>query len=252
MPVSTRGQLGRAALAATVLCGACSSRPPATTGVGGAGGGPACLAGGASGAAGTSGAAGAPACQSDPLDYAYPFQDPCAPLEDRIGNLMSLLTIEEKQSLLLQDQPAIPRLGVPGFTSWTEGVHGIGWSGSAAGTVKYLTGTQFPQAFGLAESWDPEVMQTVGATTGYEARVYNARGINDLGRGTAMVVRAPLVDLGRDPRWGRTEESYGEDPYLVGELAKGYLAGLHGAIRSTCWRRRCSSTGWPTTTRRRA
>ena len=71
-------------------------------------------------------------------------------------------------------------------------------------------------------------MKIVGATTGYEARVYNARGISDTGRGAGVITRAPNVDLVHDPRWGRTEESYGEDPYLIGEMAKGYLAGLHG------------------------
>ena len=88
--------------------------------------------------------------------------------------------------------------------------------------------TQFPQVFGLGESWDPTVMKTVGATTGYEARVYNARGVSDTGRGIGIITRGPNVDLVHDPRWGRTEESFGEDPYLVGEMAKGYLAGLHG------------------------
>jgi beta-glucosidase len=193
-----------------------------------------CPSGGATGAgaaAGTGGggSAGTAACQSNPSDYTYPFQDPCGPIEDRITNLLSLLTSDEKQSLLLQEQPTIPRLGIPAFTSWTEGVHGIGWSDSMTGSSpRYLVGTQFPQAFGLAESWDPEVLKTVGATTGYEARVYNAQGLTDTGRGTALTVRAPLIDLGRDPRWGRTEESYGEDPYLTSELAKGFIAGLQG------------------------
>ena len=71
-------------------------------------------------------------------------------------------------------------------------------------------------------------MKTVGATVGYEARVYNARGVSDTGRGIGIITRGPNVDLVHDPRWGRTEESFGEDPYLVGEMAKGYLAGLHG------------------------
>ena len=92
-----------------------------------------------------------------------------------------------------------------------------------------MIGTQFPQTFGLAESWDPDAMKVVGQTTAYEARVYNAmRGVNAMGRGVGVVIRAPLVDLGRDPRWGRTEESSGEDPYLVSKLAEGTIAGLHG------------------------
>jgi beta-glucosidase len=217
----------QAALVAALAAG-CSSGSPGNTS--GAAGTWACPLGGASGAAGAGGAAGTspPACTSNASDYANPFQNPCAAIEDRITNLLSLLTSDEKQSLLLQEQPTIPRLGIPAFTSWTEGVHGIGWSDSAAGTVRYLVGTQFPQASGLAESWDPAALKIVGATTGYEARVYNAQGLTDTGRGTALVVRAPLIDLGRDPRWGRTEESYGEDPYLTSQLATGYLAGLEG------------------------
>src|SRR5690348_6097562 len=80
----------------------------------------------------------------------------------------------------------------------------------------------------MARTWDQQVMKPVGATTGYEARVHKAKGIADTGRGPGIVVRAPLIHVERDPRWGRTEESYGEDPYLIGEMAKGYLAGLHG------------------------
>jgi beta-glucosidase len=231
--MAIRGLLLRTLIAVAPLWAACSG--------GKSGVGPTTGAGGADGGAGTGGgpptcalpgAGGAPqppACQSNPADYANPFQDPCQPLEDRITNLLSLLTLAEKQSLLAQFQPAIPRLGLPGFTTFTEGIHGIGWSDSGGGALLYMTGTQFPQAFGLAESWDPEALRTVGATTGYEARVYDARGITDAGRGPGIVIRAPLVDLDRDPRWGRTEESYGEDPYLAGELAKGYLAGLHGS-----------------------
>ena len=226
------------AIAITSLAFGCASGCGSKNGGGGAGGA-APADGGAgtggtttlvcNGAGGSTGAGGSPSCASNPADYANPFLDPCQPIEDRISNLLSLLTPAEKQSLLGQNQPAIPRLGVPGFSTFTEGLHGVGWSDSGSGAVPYyMVGTQFPQAFGLAESWDPGVMKTVGAVTGYEARVYNARGINSVGRGPAIVVRAPLVDLGRDPRWGRTEESYGEDPFLAGELAKGYLSGLQG------------------------
>jgi beta-glucosidase len=205
--------------------GACSSKGSGAMGAGGSSG-----MGGAlicnDGVAGANGAAGAPACSSNPSDYSFLFQDPCQPIEGRLTDLLAQLTTAEKQSLLGEDQPAIARLGLPGFTTFTEGIHGIGWSDNGKGSVSNLVGTQFPQAFGLAEAWDPLVMKTVGATTGYEARVHNA--VSDLGRGPGLVVRAPLIDLERDPRWGRTEESYGEDPYLTAELAKGYLAGLHG------------------------
>ena len=139
------------------------------------------------------------------------------------------MTPEEKLGLMSEYQFSIDRLGIPGFTTFTEGLHGVGWASDGGSNVLYLVGTQFPQAFGLAESWDPDAMKIVGHTTAYEARVYNAvRGVNAQGRGVGVVIRAPLVDLGRDPRWGRTEESSGEDPYLVSKLAEGYIAGLHG------------------------
>jgi beta-glucosidase len=170
-----------------------------------------------------------PACTSNPSDYSYKFQDPCAPIEDRITDLLAQMTPDEKLGLMSEYQFPIDRLGVPAFTTFTEGLHGVGWASDGTSNVLYLVGTQFPQTSGLAESWDPDAMKTVGATTAYEARVYNAmRGVNVQGRGVGVVLRAPLVDLGRDPRWGRTEESSGEDPYLVSKLSEGYMAGLHG------------------------
>src|SRR5436190_14472061 len=205
------------------------------TGGSGTGGNPAlCPTASGGGNGGTS--AAPPACTSNPSDYQYRFQDPCAPIEDRITDLLAQLTPDDKLGLMSEYQFPVARLGVPAFTTFTEGLHGVGWAGdpstpaSSGGTnVLYLTGTQFPQASGLAESWDPSVTNTVAATTAHEARVYNAKlGVNAQGRGVGVVIRAPLVDLGRDPRWGRTEESSGEDPYLVGKLAEGYIAGLHG------------------------
>ena len=174
-------------------------------------------------------AAAPPACTSNPSDYQYRFQDPCAPIEERIDDLLKQMTPEEKLGLMSEYQFEVPRLGIPGFTTFTEGLHGVGWASDGGSNVLYLVGTQFPQAFGLAESWDPDAMKIVGHTTAYEARVYNAmRGVNAQGRGVGVVIRAPLVDLGRDPRWGRTEESWGEDPHLVSMLADGFINGLHG------------------------
>src|SRR5882672_9825311 len=91
-------------------------------GVGGAGMGGITAVCGVGGATGMDGAA--PACDSNPADYSNPFQDPCAPIEDRISNLLTLLTLSERQLLLQQNQPAIARLGIPGFTTFTEGLHG--------------------------------------------------------------------------------------------------------------------------------
>ena len=175
-------------------------------------------------------AAAAPACESDPGAYPYPFWDPCQPLETRLADLLSVLTIDEKLSLLAGSHMAVPRIGLPAASLGTEALHGLGIAANPnAPTGSFMPmSTQFPQVFGLGESWDPDVMKTVGATVGYEARVYNARGTSDTGRGIGIITRGPNVDLVHDPRWGRTEESFGEDPYLVGEMAKGYLDGLHG------------------------
>jgi len=148
------------------------------------------------------------------------FLDPDLPLEERIDDLLSLLTPDEKMEMLFSRQAAVPRLHVPAFNN-TEGLHGVAWHDPAQ---KPVLSTQFPQAFGLAQSWDPEVMRLVGGTIGGELRYLNA--VSDHPPGLA--VRAPMIDLGRHPLWGRTEESYGEDPYLSSELGKGMIAGLQG------------------------
>ena len=170
--------------------------------------------------AGACGRTKQPQCGSEPGDLDCRFLDPDLPLEERIDDLLSLLEPDEKLEMLFSRQAAVPRLRVPAFNN-TEGLHGVAWHGGADNTV---LSTQFPQAFGLAQSWDPEVMRLVGATTGAEIRYLNAFGSQKPG----LAVRAPMIDLGRHPLWGRTEESYGEDPHLASELGKGMIAGLQG------------------------
>jgi beta-glucosidase len=151
---------------------------------------------------------------------AYAFQDPKLPMEQRVDNIVSLLTLDEKIGMLGQVQPAIPRLGIKAFTNWTEGLHGLGWVRGGS-----VTATTFPQSVGLGETWDPEILRHAGAVEGYEARVYFKKynGVR-----VGLAIRAPNVDLARDPRWGRTEESFGEDPYFVGKMSVGYIKGLQG------------------------
>ena len=123
------------------------------TGGSGTGGNPAlCPTASGGGNGGTS--AAPPACTSNPSDYQYRFQDPCAPIEDRITDLLAQLTPDEKLGLMSEYQFPVARLGVPTFTTFTEGLHGVGWAGdpstpaSSGGTnVLYLTGTQFPQPY---------------------------------------------------------------------------------------------------------
>ncbi|WP_411552720.1 glycoside hydrolase family 3 C-terminal domain-containing protein [Paenibacillus lautus] len=145
----------------------------------------------------------------------YPFQDPDLPLEERVRDLVSRLTLDEKIELMCQYQTEIPRLGVQKYKHGTEGAHGVAWLGEA---------TVFPQNTGLACTWNPELMREIGSVIAEEARVYyqRDRAINGL------TVWAPTVDLERDPRWGRTEEAYGEDPHLTGELSTGLVKGMQG------------------------
>ncbi len=160
------------------------------------------------------------ACATLAVRAAQPFQDPTLPLEKRVENLVSLLTLDEKIAMLGQVQPAIPRLNIKAFTNFTEGLHGLGWARGGN-----LTATQFPQSVGLGETWDPELLRQVGAVEGYEARVYFQK-FN--GTRVGLAIRTPNVHLTRDPRWGRSEESFGEDPFHVGTMAVGLIKGLQG------------------------
>ncbi|WP_305783164.1 glycoside hydrolase family 3 protein [Symbioplanes lichenis] len=157
---------------------------------------------------------------------APPFRDPSLPLETRVADLVDRLTLDEKISLLHQYQPAIPRLGIKLFKAGTEALHGIAWSNDVDhnGDVVTATGTVFPQPVGLASTWDPELLERVGNAVGDEARGYNK--IND--RVWGLNLWAPVVNLLRDPRWGRNEEGYSEDPFLTGEISTAYGTGLTG------------------------
>src|SRR5208283_118015 len=104
--------------------------------------------------------------------------------------------------------------------SFTEGLHGLGRVRGGS-----VTATTFPQSVGLGETWDPEILRQVGAVEGYEARVYFKKYD---GARVGLAIRAPNADLARDPRWGRTEESFGEDPYFVGKMSVGLIKGLQG------------------------
>ncbi len=152
----------------------------------------------------------------------YPFQNPAMPMEDRVTNILSLLTLEEKIACF-GTRPSVPRLGIVG-TGHVEGLHGLAMGGPGGwGRPKVVPTTQFPQAIGMAETWDTNVIHQAGALEGYEVR-YMAQHYHQGG----LVVRAPNADLGRDPRWGRTEESYGEDPFFNGTMAVAFIKGLQG------------------------
>jgi beta-glucosidase len=155
-----------------------------------------------------------------------PFRDPSLPLAVRIGDLLSRLTLDEKVSLLHQYEPAIPRLGIGVFKTGTEALHGVAWSTDYdnKGAVVTANGTVFPQALGLAGTWNPDLVKQVGTAVGQEARGFNAENPTLWG----LNLWAPVVNLLRDPRWGRNEEGYSEDPYLTGRLATAYGRGMQG------------------------
>jgi len=156
----------------------------------------------------------------------YPFRDSSLSDSARIDDLLKRLTLDEKV-LLMSDHPKIPRLGIV-FSGQVEGLHGLALGGPAnwAARGRQPAGTTtFPQEKGLGATWDPELLKRVAALEGEEARYFYQNPVWDRG---GVVVRAPNADLSRDPRWGRTEESYGEDPFLVGTLTVAFAQGLQG------------------------
>ena len=156
----------------------------------------------------------------------YPFRDPKLNDDARIADLLGRLTLPEKVDLM-DGHPKIPRLHLV-FSDEAEGLHGLalgGPGGWGPRGLQPLPTTIFPQEKGLGETWDAGLMKKIGALEGEEARYYYQNRVFDFG---GIVVRAPNTDLSRDPRWGRTEESMGEDPYLVGTMSVAFISGLHG------------------------
>ena len=161
-----------------------------------------------------------------PAQADYPFRDPKLSDDQRIADLLGRLTLDEKVTLM-SDHPKFPRLGLV-FSGQVEGLHGLALGGPAewgGRGLKQLPTTTFPQEKGLGATWDPELLKKIASLEGYEARYDYQSPKFDRG---GVVVRAPNADLSRDPRWGRTEESYGEDPFLVGTLTVAFAQGLQG------------------------
>jgi len=155
----------------------------------------------------------------------YPFQNPALPLEERVDNIVSLMTLDEKVAFF-SSRPGVPRLGIRAM-GHVEGLHGLAHGGpSNWGRRNPVPTTIFPQAIGLGETWDPEMIHQVATVEGYETR-YIFQSAKYGGR-SGLIVRAPNADLGRDPRWGRTEECYGEDPFFNGTMVAAFVKGLQG------------------------
>ena len=147
------------------------------------------------------------------LNTAYTF-------EERAADLVSRLTLEEKQSLLGNNMAAIPRLGINTYNVWSEALHGI--LGGANASVGLPAPTSFPNSVALGSAWDPTLMQREASAIADEARAFHATGTKGL------TYWSPVVEPIRDPRWGRTGESFGEDPFLVSQIAGGFVRGMVG------------------------
>jgi len=166
----------------------------------------------------------------------YPFQDPNLDLEKRIDNVLSLMTLEEKIASLDRFGVAVPRLGIPG-TRIGEALSGVVLGGPMQTLVSAFPGapaemraapvptTQFPQGVGLARTWDPALLRKAGAVIGSEARYIFE---NEKSPRSFLVLLTPNADLARDPRWGRTQETYGEDPWFNGTMAAAFIHGIQG------------------------
>lgn len=148
------------------------------------------------------------------------YQDTTLTDDERIDNLMSLLTLEEKIDLLGTNL-GVPRLGIPNSNHF-EGLHGLQLGSPTR--EKGLPTTIHPQAYGLGETWDLDLMQRIGSLTADEMRWYYSQADGP----RSLVLRAPNADLARDPRWGRTEESFGEDPFLTAAMTVAKIKGLQG------------------------
>jgi beta-glucosidase len=158
--------------------------------------------------------------QQSPEKPAY--QDAKLPVEQRVKDLVSRMTLEEKVSQLGHTAAAIPRLGVPAYNWWNEGLHGVARAGTA---------TVFPQAIGLAATFDVPLMHDVAdvISTEFRAKYYatvHRDGGTDWYRG--LTVWSPNINIFRDPRWGRGQETYGEDPFLTARMGVAFVTGLQG------------------------
>jgi beta-glucosidase len=171
-----------------------------------------------------------------PAQQKYPFQDPSLDMEKRIDNVLSLMTLEEKIAAFGTSGVVVQRLGIKG-TPIGEALSGVVLGGPMQLVFESIPGappeakmtptptTQFPQGVGLARTWDPALMKRAGAVIGSEARYIVENGKNPR---AFLVLLTPNADLARDPRWGRTQETYGEDPFLNGTMAAALVRGLQG------------------------
>ncbi len=162
-----------------------------------------------------------PACAQQAVNTQAGYLNPALPLEQRVNDLVGRMTLEEKVSQMRDHAAPIPRLGVPKYDWWNEGLHGVAFAGYA---------TNFPQVIGMAATWDTSLVHTMGETVSTEARAkYNEamrNGQREMFFG--LTFWAPNINIFRDPRWGRGQETYGEDPFLTGRMGVAFVTGMQG------------------------
>jgi len=160
-------------------------------------------------------------CEQEKEAYKFPYLNPQLSTEERVDDLVGRMTLEEKVSQMVNQAPAIERLGIAEYNWWSEGLHGVARAGLA---------TVFPQAIGLAATWDKKIMFDVSTAISDEARAkhhnFARKGKRFLYQG--LTLWSPNINIFRDPRWGRGQETYGEDPYLTGRMAVEFIKGLQG------------------------
>ncbi|MDO7173748.1 glycoside hydrolase family 3 protein [Mariniflexile sp. AS56] len=160
-------------------------------------------------------------CKAQKTTISYEFQDESISIEQRVNNLVSRLTLKEKISQLRYDAPAIDRLGIPEYNWWNECLHGVARAGEA---------TVFPQAIGMGATWNPDLIFEMGTAVSDEARAKHHQFLKEGKRrmGQGLTFWTPNINIFRDPRWGRGQETYGEDPLLTSKIGVNYINALQG------------------------
>ncbi len=150
-----------------------------------------------------------------------PYLDPALPREQRAADLVSRMTLDEKISEMMNSSKAIPRLDVPAYDWWNEGLHGVARSGYA---------TMFPQAIGMAATWDAPLIKDLATVISTEARAKNNEALRHDNHAIyyGLTFWSPNINIFRDPRWGRGQETYGEDPFLTAQLGMSFVEGMQG------------------------
>ncbi len=162
-----------------------------------------------------------PLCAQQADIKSLPFMNPSLPTDQRVSDLIGRMTLEEKVEQMRDHAPAIPRLGVPKYDWWNEGLHGVAFSGYA---------TNFPQVIGMSATWDTQLVHRMAQTISTEARAkYNEAMRQDHHEMFfGLTFWAPNINIFRDPRWGRGQETYGEDPFLTARMGVAFVSGMQG------------------------